>query len=138
MQPQMAPGGLSVQLAHRAHTSDWTLLAVDVAAALAAQDVSYRCIRSLQLCAAMSVRGAFTSNVVHSPKVTCATSWCGWCYRCCTVYGYGLHAPKTSKCIRSLQTLPRDMVICQKAEVAFTDICWLPQQPLAHAGAAPM
>jgi hypothetical protein len=69
LQPQMAPGGLSVQLAHRAHTSAWTLLGVDVAAALAAQRVSYRCIRSLQLCAAMSVRGAFTSDIVYSPQV---------------------------------------------------------------------
>jgi hypothetical protein len=70
LQPQMAPGGLSVQLAHRAHTNAWTLLGVDVAAALAAQRISYRCIRSLQLCAAMSLRGAFTSDVVYSPKVT--------------------------------------------------------------------
>ena len=78
MQPQMAPGGLSVQLAHRAHTSAWTLLGVNVAAALAAQHISYRCIRSLQLCGAMSVRGAFTSDIVYRPQVICAASRPGW------------------------------------------------------------
>ena len=63
----MAQGALSIQLAHQPRTSAWTLLAVDVAAALAAHDVSYRCTRSLQLCAAMSVRGAVTSDIAYSP-----------------------------------------------------------------------
>ena len=78
VQPQMAPGGLSIQLAHRAHTGAWALLAVDVAAALAAQRVTYRCIRSLQLCGAMCVRGAFTSDTVYSPKVTQPVVWSDW------------------------------------------------------------
>lgn len=69
MQPAATRGALSIQLAHHPASGAWTLLGVDVAAALAAREVSYRCIKSLQLCAVMSVRGAFTSDVVYSQKV---------------------------------------------------------------------
>jgi Protein of unknown function (DUF667) len=77
MQPPVARGALSIRLAYQAQSNDWMLLAVDVAAALAVQDVSYRCIKSLQLCAAMSVRGAFTSDIVYSHQVTQTTLWTG-------------------------------------------------------------
>jgi hypothetical protein len=36
-----------------------------------------------------------------------------------------------------LQSLPREMYICHKADAALTDICWLPQQPLARADISP-
>lgn len=36
-----------------------------------------------------------------------------------------------------LQTLPRDMIICHKAEAAMAGICWLPQQPPVRAGISP-
>lgn len=59
-----------MQLAHTAARSGaWTLLCIDLAAALAARSHGYRCMKSLQLCSTLSVRGAFTSDIVYSLKV---------------------------------------------------------------------
>lgn len=59
-----------MQLAHTAASGAWTLLCIDLAAALAARSHGYRCMKSLQLCATLSVRGAFTSDIVYSLKVS--------------------------------------------------------------------
>ena len=58
-----------VQLAYSSSSGAWTLLGVDLAAALAARGHDFYLTRGLRLCSAMRVRGAFTSDIVYSLKV---------------------------------------------------------------------
>lgn len=48
----------------------WTVLGVDLAAAAQWAGASFSEVRRLQLCAHMRVRGAYTSDLVYSPKAS--------------------------------------------------------------------
>lgn len=58
-----------VQLAHLPTSGEWTLLAIDLAAAVSRTGATFSSVRRLQLCAHMHVRGAYTSDLVYSAKV---------------------------------------------------------------------
>lgn len=50
-------------------TKRWTLLCIDLAAAaLGANGCAYSCLRAVQLCSRMSVRGVFTSDIKFGIK----------------------------------------------------------------------
>lgn len=59
----------AVQLAHSPTSGEWTLLAIDLAAAVTRTGATFSSVRRLQLCAHMHVRGAYTSDLVYSSKV---------------------------------------------------------------------
>ncbi len=58
-----------MQLAHVPGHSGWTLLGVDLAAVAQKAGACFATTRRLQLCAHLRVRGAFTSDLVYTPKV---------------------------------------------------------------------
>lgn len=55
----------------------WSILAIDMREALAAQQHTYSSLKSVQFCANQSVRGVFTSDLKFSLQV--CTGWKAMC-----------------------------------------------------------
>eukprot|EP00879_Flechtneria_rotunda_P008148 GHRR01008535.1.p1 GENE.GHRR01008535.1~~GHRR01008535.1.p1 ORF type:complete len:516 (+),score=208.91 GHRR01008535.1:756-2303(+) len=77
----------------------WTLLSIDLAAAVAAaegarQAAQYSCLKSIQLCSTLTVRGAFTSDIRFG-----------------------------------LKTLPRELVLSHCQDASQFDQLWIPAEP---------
>lgn len=121
-------------------TATWTTLAIDLHVALrAATAAPFEALRGVQLCAKMSARGLFTSDIKFGPKVSPPSSLIRKQSGppCCA------QAQRASQraCIRTpdrgqgrssrrpVQSLPLEMVMSHALEEGATDFLWLPEEP---------